>query len=103
MRPYPGFVKAFMHNGYLKSLKQVVHFYNTRDVYPAPPSGCTPANEKVTCWPAPEVPGATVDMTVGRLGLTDQEENQVVLFLQTLTDGQKVPYTDIKSYSGATN
>ena len=24
------FVKAFMHNGYLLSLKEVVHFYNTR-------------------------------------------------------------------------
>src|SRR5260221_4739667 len=31
LRPYPGFVKAYMHNGYLKSLKAVVHFYNTRD------------------------------------------------------------------------
>jgi cytochrome c peroxidase len=30
-RPYPTFVKAYMHNGYLKSLKAVVHFYNTRD------------------------------------------------------------------------
>src|SRR5713101_1967441 len=31
MRPYPEFVKAYMHHGYLKSLKEVVHFYNTRD------------------------------------------------------------------------
>jgi cytochrome c peroxidase len=30
-RPRPDFVKAYMHNGYLKSLKEVVHFYNTRD------------------------------------------------------------------------
>src|SRR5262249_3015785 len=30
-RPRPEFVKAYMHNGYLKSLKEVVHFYNTRD------------------------------------------------------------------------
>jgi cytochrome c peroxidase len=34
--PYRGFVKAYMHNGYLLSLKEVVHFYNTRDVYPQP-------------------------------------------------------------------
>jgi cytochrome c peroxidase len=34
MRPCPTFVKAHMHNGYLKSLKEVVHFYNTRDVLP---------------------------------------------------------------------
>jgi cytochrome c peroxidase len=27
MRPKPDFVKAYMHNGYFKSLKEVVHFY----------------------------------------------------------------------------
>src|SRR5665811_1893190 len=31
-RPYLGFVKAYGHNGYFKSLKEIVHFYNTRDV-----------------------------------------------------------------------
>ena len=31
LRPRPDFVKAYMHNGYLKSLEEVVHFYNTRD------------------------------------------------------------------------
>ncbi len=30
----PYFQKEFFHNGYIKSLKQLVHFYNTRDVYP---------------------------------------------------------------------
>ena len=34
----------------------------------------------------PEVPN-NIDMTTGNLGLTDQEENQIVTFLQTLTDG----------------
>lgn len=33
-RPRPDFVKAYMHNGYLKSLKEVVHFYNTRMSWP---------------------------------------------------------------------
>ena len=32
--PGPYFQKGFFHNGYIKSLKQLVHFYNTRDVYP---------------------------------------------------------------------
>ena len=40
----------------------------------------------MTCWPQPEVPN-NLDMTTGALGLTDQEENQIVAFLQTLTDG----------------
>jgi len=33
-RPDPTFVKAYGHNGYFKSLKSIVHFYNTRDVLP---------------------------------------------------------------------
>jgi cytochrome c peroxidase len=33
-RPYPGFVKAYTHNGYFKTLKGIVHFYNTRDAKP---------------------------------------------------------------------
>jgi len=97
MRPCPTFVKSFMHNGYLKSLKEVVHFYNTRDVYPA--ATCTPATEKLTCWPPPEV-SANMDMTVGKLGLTDAEENQIVVFLQTLTDGFTRPYADADVWSG---
>jgi cytochrome c peroxidase len=31
--PGPYFQKEFFHNGYIKSLKQLVRFYNTRDVY----------------------------------------------------------------------
>src|SRR5664279_4845631 len=31
-RPDNGFIKAYMHNGVFKSLKEVVHFYNTRDI-----------------------------------------------------------------------
>jgi len=57
--PGPYFQKEFFHNGYIKSLKQLVHFYNTRDVYPfAVTSGhCPPGKtEKVDCWPMPEVP-----------------------------------------------
>jgi hypothetical protein len=34
----------------------------------------------------PEVPN-NIDMTVGNLGLTDQEENQLVLIMQDLSDG----------------
>ena len=42
--PGPYFQKEFFHNGYIKSLKQLVHFYNTRDVYQFPvESGNCPA------------------------------------------------------------
>ncbi|MDB4954662.1 MAG: Cytochrome c peroxidase family protein [Myxococcales bacterium] len=97
MRPCPTFVKSYMHNGYLKSLKEVVHFYNTRDKFAS--ASCTPQTEKVTCWPPPEV-SANKDMTIGNLGLTDAEENQIVAFLQTLTDGFTRPYTDFDTFTG---
>jgi cytochrome c peroxidase len=84
-RPHPNFVKAYGHNGYFKSLKEIVHFYNTRDVLPR----CAPNDpgEGVTCWPAPESTANMNTKTVGRLSLTDAEENQLVSFMQTLTDG----------------
>jgi cytochrome c peroxidase len=100
--PGPYFQKEFFHNGYAKSLKQLVHFYNTRDVFPFNvTSGNCPAGtiEKVNCWPMPEVPN-NIDMTVGNLGLTDQEENLIVIFLQTLTDGFTTPYPDINTFTG---
>jgi cytochrome c peroxidase len=100
----PYFQKGFFHNGYIKSLKQLVHFYNTRDVYPFNvTSGHCPAGtiERVTCWPVPEVNNPnTIDMTTGKLGLTDTEENQIVAFLQTLTDGYTRPYPDRNTFTG---
>jgi cytochrome c peroxidase len=101
--PGPYFQKGFFHNGYLKSLKQVVHFYNTRDKYAFPvtsgrcPSGTT---EKVDCWPMPEVPN-NIDMTTGNLGLTDEEENQLVKFMETLSDGFATPYPNIDTFTGS--
>ena len=84
-RPYPGFVKAFGHNGYFKSLKEIVHFYNTRDVLPE----CAPGDpgEKVSCWPATEYPATVNREELGNLGLTDAEENAIVEFMKALSDG----------------
>jgi cytochrome c peroxidase len=84
-RPFPTFVKAYMHNGYLKSLKEVVHFYNTRDTLPRCASSDDPG-AKTTCWPAPEV-AENVDTTIGSLGLSPDEEDAIVAFMTTLTDG----------------
>jgi cytochrome c peroxidase len=69
------FPKAYMHNGVFKSLKEVVHFYNTRDVED---------------WPAPEVPQNVNTDELGDLGLTNAEEDAIVAFMETLTDGFKV-------------
>jgi cytochrome c peroxidase len=84
-RPRPDFVKAYMHNGYLKSLKEVVHFYNTRDTLPRCNAG--DPGEKVSCWPAPENPETMNRRQMGNLGLTNEQEDQIVAFLKTLTDG----------------
>ncbi|MGD0739462.1 MAG: cytochrome c peroxidase [Terracidiphilus sp.] len=88
MRPTQGFVKAYMHNGYFKSLKEVVHFYNTRDVLPRCKAG--DSGEKVTCWPPPEDATNLNKKQLGNLKLTDQEEDDLVAFLKNLTDGYKV-------------
>jgi len=100
--PGPYFQKEFFHNGYAKSLKQLVHFYNTRDVFPfsVTSGNCPPGKtEKVDCWPMPEVPN-NIDMTVGKLGLTPHEEDLIVIFLETLSDGFTTPYPDINTFTG---
>ena len=76
-RPGNGFPKAYLHNGVFKSLKEVVHFYNTRDV-----SGSN--------WPPPEVAVNINTDELGNLGLTDEEEDAIVEFMKTLSDGYKL-------------
>ena len=66
-RPRPDFVKAYMHNGYFKSLKEVVHFYNTRDTLPKCDTGSP--REKVSCWPHPEV-ATNINTNCCNLGLS---------------------------------
>lgn len=63
----------YAHNGYFKTLKDIVHFYNTRDVDPS--------------WPAPEVAETVNHDELGNLGLTSREEDDIVAFLMTLSDG----------------
>ncbi|MBV9301560.1 MAG: hypothetical protein JOY62_17215 [Acidobacteriaceae bacterium] len=85
-RPYPTFIKAYFHNGILKSLKEVVHFYNTRDVLPKCKKGIDDPGFAKTCWVAPEV-RENVDQRIGNLALSDAEEDAIVAFMKTLTDG----------------
>ncbi len=73
-----GFPKAYMHNGALKSLADVVHFYNTRDV---PEAG----------WAPPEVDRNVnrdifEGVPLGNLQLDAEAEASIVAFLKTLTD-----------------
>jgi cytochrome c peroxidase len=73
-----GFPKAYMHNGVFKSLEEVVHFYNTRDV---PEEG----------WPPPEVDrnvnrDILEGVPLGNLQLDAEAEAAIVAFMKTLTD-----------------
>lgn len=67
---------SYGHNGYFKTLKEIVQFYNTRDTQK---------------WPPPEVPENVNTEEMGNLGLTDQEEDDIVAFMAALTDGYAPP------------
>ena len=87
LRPSPDFVKAYLHNGFFKTLKEVVHFYNTRDVGD---------------WPPPEVSENVNRDEMGDLGLSEREEDLLVLFIKTLSDGFQ-PERSLKQSSGSEN
>lgn len=79
--------RAYMHNGYFKTLEGVVHFYNTRDTLPRCDGPATEAEALAArCWPAPEVAGTMNKDELGDLKLTEQEEADLVAFLRTLDD-----------------
>jgi len=87
-RPYEDFEKAYMHNGYFKTLEGVVNFYNTRDVKPVCPGPYTEAEAlAANCWPAPEFAENINTDELGDLGLTPAEEEAIVAFLKALSDG----------------
>lgn len=65
----------YMHNGVIPDLATVVHFYNTRD---EPDGGWAPPE-----W---DLPSVVRLFNLGRLGLTEAEEADVVAFLHALTD-----------------
>ena len=113
-RPTRGFVKSYMHNGTFKSLEQVVHFYNKRNIAanrPGPrgrlrPAGRPPGRVREALRPArgarqrPERRGGLArprthevepNGQVGHLGLSAREEADIVNFLKTLTDGYTRP------------
>lgn len=87
-KPTPLTPKSYMHNGVFKSIEQVVHFYNTRDVLPQCPTGVGPSDPRfgTTCWPAPEESRNVNVDELGRLGLSPLEEARLVAFLRTLND-----------------
>jgi cytochrome c peroxidase len=64
----------YAHNGFFKKIEDITHFYNTRDV---PEEG----------WAAPEYPATVNTDELGNLGLSGKDEDALVKFMKTLTDG----------------
>lgn len=76
-----GLSAPYGHNGYFERLKDIVHFYNTRDVPGALPKGMD--------WPVPEYPDTVNVDELGNLGLSDSDEDALVEFMKALSDGYK--------------
>ena len=87
-----GSARAFMHNGYFKSLKSLVHFYNTRDVKPKCSNHFTSERDalRMNCWPEAEVTENVNTEELGNLEMSDAEEDAVVAFMKALSDGYEV-------------
>ena len=66
----------YFHNGYFKTLKEVVHFINARD-----------AENRHT----PEVRENIAHQITGSLHLSEDEEDALVAFLLCLSDGYQLP------------
>jgi cytochrome c peroxidase len=83
-----GFIKAYTHNGWFKSIESIVHFYNTATVKDRCPDDMTERDALAqNCWPAPEQPLTAVGPPlVGNLGLTLEQEAALVAYLKTLSD-----------------
>ncbi len=66
----------YMHNGVFSTLQEVIDFYNTRDV-----------DSK---WGKPEVSENVNKDELGNLKLSEQDVDDLVAFLKTLSDGYQV-------------
>jgi cytochrome c peroxidase len=77
------------HNGFFATLEKIVHFYNKRDMMQGMSGmgGGGMGGGGMGMNMAPEVAQNVNTTELGNLGLTMMEEQDLVAFLQTLTDG----------------
>lgn len=66
-------------------IKGIINFYNTSDVKLACPGAYTELAAE--CLPAPEVGQNVNTAELGNLGVSSEEEDDIVNFLKTLSDG----------------
>ena len=81
-----GLTAPYAHNGIFIRLKDITHFYNTRDLLPLCDLVKNPKPGK-NCWDASEVPETVNGDELGNLGLSDKDEDALVEFMKTLSDG----------------
>ena len=74
----------YLHNGLFDNLKEVVEFYNERDL-----DSKKPLTEQR--WSQAEVLDNVNDEELGDLKLTPEEVDALVAFMETLTDGYSLP------------
>lgn len=70
----------YMHNGMLKTLEEIMDFYNSRDV-----------DAK---WGKPEISENLNSDELGDLGLSEVEKAAIIAFMKTLTDGYEPSFAD---------
>jgi cytochrome c peroxidase len=81
-----GLTSPYAHNGLFKKLEDITHFYNTRDLL----DDCdTVAKPKpgTNCWDPAEYPDTMNAAELGDLGLSEDDEDALVKFMKTLSDG----------------
>jgi cytochrome c peroxidase len=87
-RPSTGFIKAYGHNGYFKSLADIVHFYRTRSMGMGGGGGKGMGGGGKgmggMMYPGPEVP-ANLNPLLSNF--CHMDEQKIVEFLKTLSDG----------------
>lgn len=75
------------HNGYFENLPFLLDFLNTRDVGSREVGTCSRSSPLALCaWPAAEVPATMDRHSIGHLGLTERDLQDLLAFLETLTD-----------------
>lgn len=81
------------HNGYFQTLEGIVKFYNDRDKVPRCDNDFVSEAKALEkkCWPSPEVAANVNKDELGDLQLTDNEIQDLIAFLKTLTDGYQMP------------
>lgn len=78
----------YMHNGYFKTLRGVIEFYNTRDLLPTCANALASEEEarRMRCWPNAEINRNINHDELGHLGLSQGEIDDLLAFLHTLND-----------------